>query len=142
MLRNIILIFIVFCSISCGKKVCKEPITEIELINKAEYYYGGLKELKITDNQKISQIESALQQLETDLKNSISINENFGYIEVIMSSSACENLKSFNIIFTESYGNIILYNKDNDNRSEYYSNHEIVNFIMSQLNMSENKKKD
>ncbi|MGS2727935.1 hypothetical protein ACU8DI_15120 [Psychroserpens sp. BH13MA-6] len=137
MKKYILFLFFLFLAFSCEKRECDGKTIEIELINKAEYYFQGVKTRKINNHVIISTIETYLDGLNKDISNKVFVNSNFGYIQANISAEKCKNYKSFDIIFTESFGEIIRFNKDNDNASEYYRNEEFVKFCKSILNMSD-----
>lgn len=109
------------------------------MINKAEHSYDGKKSLIISDKEKIKNIELLLKKLKTDISDETSAQMNFGFIEILFSTSDCENIGYFNIVFTENYGDLIHYNSDNDYDYEYFSNNEIVEYIKAEMKMLENR---
>jgi len=139
MLKNLILILLLSFLFSCEQKECSLPITEIRIINKAKHSYGGKKSLTITDKEKIKNIELLLKKLKTDISKETSAQMNFGFVEILFSTNDCENIGYFNIVFTESYGDLIHYNSDDDYDYEYFSNNEIVEYIKTEMKMLENR---
>ncbi|WP_160114088.1 hypothetical protein [Aquimarina sp. AU119] len=140
MLKTLTLILLLLYLLSCKRRECPLPIVEIEMINKAKHCYGGKSSLTITDKEKINKIESLLKKLKTNISNKTSAKNNFGFIEILYSTSDCKNVEYFNIVFTKSSGDLIHYNSDNDFDYEYFKNDEIVQYAKTEMMMLEDRK--
>lgn len=131
---HLLLIGIIFCScIKKEKEKIDYPITKLELINKAEYYYSGLESINISDKNEINNIQREIDKLRNDLSKEIVISVNYGYVDILLKNDKGDKQESFSIVFTEYYGDIIRYGG-----KHYYRNQILVDLIKDKLKMWEN----
>ncbi len=133
--------YILFLGIVLSSCKAKEKLTPpyagIRIINNAEYYHGGVKEVILTKNDDINYIISEIKNLTNDKKDEVQINVNLGYTEVRLLDQEEKEEEYFSIVFTEFYGDVIRYGG-----KHYYYNQELVDFIKKKLKMWKTPRKD
>ena len=126
----LLVVFVVFLN-TCEKKTkLNSPITEIEFLNNAEYYYGGLELFSLEDKKEVEYLIERVHELKDDKSNEVMISVNYGYVDVISFDENHNSEKYFSVVFTEFYGDVIRYNG-----KHYYYDEELVGFIKDKLKM-------
>jgi hypothetical protein len=113
-----------------SKEKIKPPYSGIRIINNAEYYYGGIKEITLAKSKDINYVIAKIKNLTDDKNNEVQINVNFGYTDIKLLNKESKEEEYFSIVYTEFYGDVIRYGG-----KHYYYNQELVDFIKKKLKM-------
>ena len=132
-MKKLVFIFLITLFLGCSKTKKKTTeFTKLKLVNRASHFFNGKPNCYLEDKKEIDYVFNVINSLNEDYSDRISINVNYGFVEVLLVDKKSNKEDFFLVVFTKYDGDIIRYGG-----KHYYYDQELVNFIKEKLDMSD-----